>query len=133
MAQLDVEYTKFLGGDTEHTHLVKGLDYMLLQKMKQEAKARPSDGGDGSGREAAAAVCQDVSEVRTTTALGGRIKDMMISGKIPTVSNESKRMGPNPLGLMCARTAYEYDVDIMSEIDVPTTISRSIKVGIPVT
>lgn len=29
-----IEDTKFLGGDLEHTHLVKGLDYALLNKVK---------------------------------------------------------------------------------------------------
>lgn len=28
--------SKFLGGDMEHTHLVKGLDYALLQKVRSE-------------------------------------------------------------------------------------------------
>jgi hypothetical protein len=27
-----IQQSKFLGGDMEHTHLVKGLDYALLQK-----------------------------------------------------------------------------------------------------
>jgi IK cytokine len=30
-----IQESKFLGGDMEHTHLVKGLDYALLQKVKQ--------------------------------------------------------------------------------------------------
>ena len=33
---LSVEDTKFLGGDLEHTHLVKGLDYALLTKVGAE-------------------------------------------------------------------------------------------------
>ena len=28
-----IQESKFLGGDMEHTHLVKGLDYALLQKV----------------------------------------------------------------------------------------------------
>jgi hypothetical protein len=31
-----IEESKYLGGDLEHTHLVKGLDYALLQKIKAE-------------------------------------------------------------------------------------------------
>ena len=31
--QLSVEDSKFLGGDVEHTHLVKGLDFALLHKV----------------------------------------------------------------------------------------------------
>lgn len=30
---LTIDETKFLGGDVEHTHLVKGLDYALLAKV----------------------------------------------------------------------------------------------------
>lgn len=33
IGQLTMEDSKFLGGDLEHTHLVKGLDYALLQKV----------------------------------------------------------------------------------------------------
>eukprot|EP00981_Chlorochromonas_danica_P001756 scaffold381_cov168-Ochromonas_danica.AAC.9 len=35
---MDAEQTKFLGGDVEHTHLVKGLDYALLHKMREQLK-----------------------------------------------------------------------------------------------
>lgn len=35
----DIEESKFLGGDVEHTHLVKGLDYALLQKLRSEREA----------------------------------------------------------------------------------------------
>lgn len=28
-----IQESKFLGGDMEHTHMVKGLDYALLQKV----------------------------------------------------------------------------------------------------
>lgn len=31
---LSIEDSKFLGGDVDHTHLVKGLDFALLQKVK---------------------------------------------------------------------------------------------------
>ena len=31
-----MQESKFLGGDMEHTHLVKGLDFALLQKVRSE-------------------------------------------------------------------------------------------------
>jgi IK cytokine len=34
--ELAYEESKFLGGDLQHTHLVKGLDYALLQKSRNE-------------------------------------------------------------------------------------------------
>ena len=46
----EIEESKFLGGDMEHTHLVKGLDYALLQKVKAEIsskeRGRTKSGGD---------------------------------------------------------------------------------------
>ena len=33
---MDEEHSKYLGGDMKHTHLVKGLDYALLNKVKDE-------------------------------------------------------------------------------------------------
>lgn len=35
-----IEESKYLGGDLEHTHLVKGLDYALLQKVKAEIEKK---------------------------------------------------------------------------------------------
>ena len=35
-----IQESKFLGGDMEHTHLVKGLDYALLNKVRSEIHAQ---------------------------------------------------------------------------------------------
>lgn len=32
-----IQESKFLGGDMEHTHLVKGLDFALLQKVSTDS------------------------------------------------------------------------------------------------
>lgn len=36
----DLQESKYLGGDMEHTHLVKGLDYSLLHKVRSEIAMR---------------------------------------------------------------------------------------------
>ena len=38
-----IQESKFLGGDMEHTHLVKGLDYALLQKVRSEIQIKESE------------------------------------------------------------------------------------------
>lgn len=38
-----IEESKFLGGDMEHTHLVKGLDYVLLEKIKDEIQNKQDE------------------------------------------------------------------------------------------
>ena len=51
-----MQESKFLGGDMEHTHLVKGLDFALLQKVRSEIynlekedNAEEESGGGGGG------------------------------------------------------------------------------------
>jgi hypothetical protein len=48
-----IEESKYLGGDLEHTHLVKGLDYALLQKVKAETEKSGSIGFDIEGEKVA--------------------------------------------------------------------------------
>lgn len=38
-----IQESKFLGGDMEHTHLVKGLDYALLQKVRSEIEQQEEE------------------------------------------------------------------------------------------
>lgn len=38
-----IQESKYLGGDMEHTHLVKGLDYALLQKVKVEIQTKEDE------------------------------------------------------------------------------------------
>jgi hypothetical protein len=46
-----IQESKFLGGDMEHTHLVKGLDFALLQKVS------PGDQVGSNNRVLSALVC----------------------------------------------------------------------------
>ena len=56
-----VEESKYLGGDIEHTHLVKGLDYALLNRRRKEIQktdpkeAKGETNGDATQSLAAAA------------------------------------------------------------------------------
>jgi hypothetical protein len=51
--ELDIEHSKYLGGDVQHTHLVKGLDFALLTKVRSELTTlRPHSGGGKGGKEA---------------------------------------------------------------------------------
>mgnify|MGYP003385248093 CR=1 FL=1 len=53
---LTAEQTKYLGGDFEHTHLVKGLDFAFLQKVKsQQAKPDSSSSSSSSSSSGGAA------------------------------------------------------------------------------
>ncbi|CAO3586484.1 unnamed protein product [Absidia cylindrospora] len=45
-AQQVYEQSKYLGGDIQHTHLVKGLDFTLLNKVRRQIHETNSGGGD---------------------------------------------------------------------------------------
>ncbi|XP_024545885.1 suppressor of mec-8 and unc-52 protein homolog 2 [Selaginella moellendorffii] len=42
-AKISIANSKYLGGDVEHTHLVKGLDYALLNKVRSEIDKKPEE------------------------------------------------------------------------------------------
>lgn len=42
-----IEESKYLGGDVEHTHLVKGLDFALLEKIKKDQKLAEKQAEEG--------------------------------------------------------------------------------------
>lgn len=50
--RLIIERSKYLGGDVEHTHLVKGLDYALLAKVKDEMEKKQKEEAEEKARKA---------------------------------------------------------------------------------
>ena len=126
IANLDIEYSKFLGGDTEHTHLVKGLDYVLLQKIRNEKKLEDKMNKVSSQSTSDKPLC----EICPVTSLGMKVKLLMLRNTLPC-SRERQQMEQLPvLAPSWSRMAYEFNVDIVSDVDIPTTISRSSKVGV---
>lgn len=55
LSTLDYQQSKFLGGDLEHTHLVKGVDFALLAKMRRATEAADESALDAAMEAAAGA------------------------------------------------------------------------------
>lgn len=144
-AKMDMDTSKYFGGDVEHTHLVKGLDHALLQKMKHskqppDSTSRPTTTSSSSLNEGTRMVSRDYTP---TTELGVRLKQVLLSSKSKPLSITSTstskangvagRNSRAPLSLVpCApavRNAFEVELDVLSEQDVPTTVLRSAKVN----
>merc|ERR1712168_360337 len=49
--RLAIQESKFLGGDMEHTHLVKGLDFALLQKVRSEIAVNESEAAETESKD----------------------------------------------------------------------------------
>lgn len=131
-----IQESKFLGGDMEHTHLVKGLDYALLQKVRSEIivkeqeqeiemekLAEMAEQKEIESKEEDARPVKEEPEYRTI--MGRNIYNTIQFYRSHNVErNEMFATG---------RMAYSYDVsEAQEEIesDIPTTLIRS-KADVP--
>ncbi|CAH0391635.1 unnamed protein product [Bemisia tabaci] len=119
-----IQESKFLGGDMEHTHLVKGLDYALLQKVRSEIEMKEQE----QEQEMEQIISKprkekkvEEEEMQFKTRLGRNVYRTIMGTK------EIKR---NDL-FAPQRMAYVIDIqDEIADTDIPMTLIRS-KADIP--
>jgi hypothetical protein len=77
--------TKHLGGDVEHTHLVKGLDFTLLARVRAEAQQQPPRASEPAQRSAPRVdeVSVSPSNCVARTSLGSRILKLVFPPAAP--------------------------------------------------
>ncbi|XP_033106912.1 protein Red-like [Anneissia japonica] len=124
-----IEESKYLGGDMEHTHLVKGLDYALLQKVRAEITHKEREEEEVmeesfqnatkdeamESKEVKKAVVED-EHISFKTRLGKNVYRVLFK-KRPPERNELFLPG---------RMAYKVELDDdYAESDIPTTVIRS--------
>ena len=136
LRQLSVEESKFLGGDVEHTHLVKGLDFALLRKVRAEMAETEKDVAFERRREARAS-----ADVRGETRVPGRVPDPLDASSSPrgafgravadaalaasALDNVSlAEIRPNER-FASGRVSFAFDLSRASASDVPATTMRS--------
>ncbi|XP_059479474.1 protein Red isoform X2 [Neocloeon triangulifer] len=116
-----IQESKFLGGDMEHTHLVKGLDYALLQKVRSEIVTKEQEHEEELENLVAPSKDQKVKreveeEVELKTKAGKSIYRAALGLDIP---RRNDLFAPG-------RMAYLIELeDENAESDIPTTILRS--------
>lgn len=116
-----IEESKFLGGDMAHTHLVKGLDYALLQKVKAEITTKDGeDEPDDDHEDEDAAGLPELPDVPDQEVW--EVKSVMAKNIINLI--EQKRPERNELFLP-SRMAYVVELEDECADDIPTTIIRS--------
>ena len=113
-----IQESKFLGGDMEHTHLVKGLDFALLQKMREEM-AR-TDQVEGKIQKSEAQKNEEAKNAEEgmnfKTKIAQSVYRILFVNKYP---ERNELFSQN-------RMAYQVDMDDeYAETDVPTTLIRS--------
>lgn len=119
-----IQESKFLGGDMEHTHLVKGLDYALLQKVRSEIQMKEMEQEEEMEmlvNKPQKEKKKDENEIQFRTRLGRNVYREAL------VSKEIER---NPL-FAPGRMAYIIELqDDTIDTDIPTTLIRS-KADVP--
>ncbi|KAK9805368.1 hypothetical protein WJX73_007555 [Symbiochloris irregularis] len=109
---ISVEDSKFLGGDVEHTHLVKGLDFQLLQKVKEELVKPGAAGKDARPK----AVVEKKQEAKFATPFGRAVFKAVFEEKASDAS----------ISFLPRRLAFVYDLEEDAANDLPTTLRRSL-------
>lgn len=129
-----IQESKYLGGDMEHTHLVKGLDYALLQKVRSEIQVRETEQEAEMERLVTLPVepvkekeKKEVpveEEMQFKTTMGKEIFNLVMEQK-------NKKVVRNEL-FAPGRMAYvvPLDEEAGGDADIPTTLTRS-KADVP--
>ncbi len=119
-----IQESKFLGGDMEHTHLVKGLDYALLQKVRSEIQMKEMEQEEELEQlvnKPQKEKKKEENEIQFKTRLGRNIYRELLG---------SKEVERNPL-FAPGRMAYVIELmDETVDTDIPTTVIRS-KADVP--
>lgn len=124
--------SKFLGGDMEHTHLVKGLDYALLQKVRSEIEIKEQE----QEQEMEKLATKPKEEPKKKKEPEKKDEEMQFKTKMArnvhkTIATmRSKVIEKNEL-FTPGRMAYVFEIDDEGvEVDIPTTLIRS-KADVP--
>ncbi|KAI6646504.1 hypothetical protein LOD99_12625 [Oopsacas minuta] len=109
-----IQESKYLGGDMEHTHLVKGLDYALLQKVRSEISTRERE---KKVLQTEQEKIEKTDESKITSAIAKNVYRILFQYK-PPEKNEF---------FVAGRMAYAISIEdeTPEDSDVPITLIRS--------
>eukprot|EP00922_Rhytidocystis_sp_ex-Travisia-forbesii_P042831 GHVS01064042.1.p1 GENE.GHVS01064042.1~~GHVS01064042.1.p1 ORF type:complete len:328 (+),score=75.13 GHVS01064042.1:221-1204(+) len=134
MRDRSVEESKYLGGDVEHTHLVKGLDFALLTKVRSELTTLSDATVSKQQPEGA------VGSNRCASSLGRKLYSNILAGYHPHHIQHSHRVSRiqqailkglkfknNTEMFLPGRTSYTFDTSrgLSSADGTPTVVFRS--------
>eukprot|EP01134_Creolimax_fragrantissima_P007701 CFRG7701T1 len=126
----EIERTRYLGGDVEHTHLVKGLDYALLQKVKADMMNKSGDGDNTGVEEDSEEGERGIKSKNVGKGLDGdsiEVKGTM-ARNLMRISFDNSRQTKKNGAFIPGRMAYKFVLNSdfgEMESDIPTTILRS--------
>lgn len=118
-----IEESKYFGGDIQHTHLVKGLDYVLLEKVRREIKNKEMEAEQELDAELERPIGEGTREV---VEAGLHFKTRLAEGIIETLFKTNQGKVERNEFFQPGRMAYRVELeDEMAEFEVPATVIRS--------
>jgi len=117
-----IEQSKYLGGDLAHTHLVKGLDYALLQKIRAEQARKEEEDMK---------VQEEILDAKTKSDRKLEDKEDLTQVRHPLAKNVHRVLFETEMpkkvdNFLEGRMAYVFELDDeYAESDIPTTLMRS--------
>jgi len=134
--QRKIEQSKYLGGDMKHTHLVKGLDFALLNRVKEEIAAKEQ----AKKKEQKEAEVEEKVEVGVTkkfrSTLGRNVNNLLFGEQSSYSVGDKNKQGVQQVQVVSAkkvvdtflkgRTTFLFDLEgHFSQGELPTTLVRS--------
>nr|CDS17820.1 Protein Red [Echinococcus granulosus] len=118
-----IEESKYFGGDMEHTHLVKGLDYVLLEKVRREIQNKEMEAEQQLDAELERPIGEGTRDV---VEAGLHFKTRLAEGIIETLFKTNQGKVERNEFFQPGRMAYRVELeDEMAEFEVPATVIRS--------
>lgn len=112
----------------EHTHLVRGLDYALLDKVRKQKEKEDL----ANASTAAAKVQSDLvplTQIEPKSQIGtSMLRFLTKQSQSNIVVGGKSSSGVSVAGGILQRTVFEFDTREQSEVDVPLMVTRSRKV-----
>lgn len=132
-AALTADETKFLGGDEAHTHLVRGLDYALLERVRREKEQKgvaapvaraPFPAPAPRAPKAQAPAAAPASPPSTSSSLAAAV--LAHAASLPAAPLSATTTTTNRIStFLPKRTAYLYALDGVAVAGPPTTVARA--------
>lgn len=124
VATLSIEESKYFGGDEEHTHLVRGLDYALLSKVRAEREQRQREEEKERRRSEDAVMKTDPTVARKDVS-GHSAVGRSVLQALGQISREV--VGSTVETFLPRRTGFSYLMSSTDKFEIPTVRMRALE------
>ncbi|KAJ3299406.1 hypothetical protein HK104_009008 [Borealophlyctis nickersoniae] len=124
-SELSIEQSKYLGGDIQHTHLVKGLDYALLKKERNDLKVQDAEQTKEKEAQEYVESLHGSGPVTFNSKLAENIFNIAIKAAKEELPRRNEMFIPGRMAFLWELSSSEDGADYVGSGDIPTNVIRS--------